>query len=167
MNVRIMGLAAVSTLALAACSDGLTAEEEIAQIEAGRAANAAAEREAAAPSVKSQYDRAVECAATAVNVSNVFNVIATMDEDTNPEQAAQTRENAEENMAQARVFAQQAEQIASDPEIGKSRDAVVADIDAMDRAIRQRGRDAADFMTFATQLARESDQCDPAQNTSG
>lgn len=166
MNIRMIGLAAVSTLALAACSDSLTEEEEIAQIEAHRAA-VAAEQEAAAPSVQSQYDRAVECAATAANVSNVFNVIATMDEDSNPTQAAQTRAQAQENMAQARVFAQQAEQIASDPEIGKSRDAVMADIDSMDRAIRQRGRDAADFTTFARQLARDSDQCDPAQNASG
>ena len=160
MKIRMIGLAAISTLALAACSDSLTAEEEIAQIEAGRAA--VAEQEAAAPSLQSQYDRAVECAATAVNVSNVFNVIATMDEDSNPAQAARTRDNAAENMAQARAFALQAEQIASDPEIGKSRDAVMADIDAMDRAIRQRGRDAADFTAFAREIARESDQCEPA-----
>lgn len=164
MNIRLIGLAAVSTLALAACSDSMTAEEEIAQIEAHRAATRAAE---GIPSVQAQYDEAVGCAATAVNVAQVFNVIASTDEDNNPDQAAQARGNAEQNMAEARVFAQQAEQIAADPEIGKSRDEVMADIDGVDRVIRQRGRDADDFMAFATELARESDQCDTAQSTSG
>jgi len=159
-----ISVCAMAAITLVSCSDNLTAEEEIVQIEAGRAA---AEQDTVAPSVQSQYDQAVGCAATAANVANVFNVVASTDEGSNPEQAAQARGNAEQNMAQARVFAQQAEQIASDPEIGKSRDAVMADIDAVDRAIRQRGRDAADFMAFATEIARESDQCDTAQNTSG
>jgi len=153
---------AIAVLTLASCSDSMTAEEEIAQIEAAQAAAAPD-----TPSVQAQYDEAVGCAATAVNVAQVFNVIASTDEDSNPDQAAQARGNAEENMAQARVFAQRAEQIASDPEIGKSRDEVMADIDGVDRVIRQRGRDADDFMAFATELARESDQCDTAQSTAG
>lgn len=159
-GISVCVLAAIT---LVSCSDNLTEEEEIAQIEAGRAAARAAE---GTPSVQAQYDEAVGCAATAANVANVFNVVASTDEESNPAQAAQARANAEQNMAQARVFAQQAEQIASDPEIGKSRDEVMADIDGVDRVIRQRGRDAADFMAFATQLARESDQCDSAQSGS-
>jgi uncharacterized protein YfcZ (UPF0381/DUF406 family) len=154
----------IGALTLVACSDNPSAEEEIAQIEAGREAARAAEN---TPSVQSQYDEAVGCAATAMNVANVFNVIASTDEDSNPEQAAQARANAEQNMAEARTFAQQAEQLAMDTEIGKSRDEVMADIDGVDRVIRQRGRDADDFMAFATELARESDQCDTAQTTSG
>ncbi|RED15624.1 hypothetical protein [Parasphingopyxis lamellibrachiae] len=164
--MKMLGLSAcaIGALLLVGCSDDPTAEEEVAQIEAGREAAQAAED---TPSVQSQYDAAVGCAATAVNVANVFNVIASTDEDSNPEQAAQARGNAEQNMTEARAFAQQAEQIARDPQIGKTRDEVMADIDGIDRVIRERGRNADDFMAFATELARESDQCDTIQNPAG
>ncbi len=162
--MKMLGLSvcAISALALTACSDNSTEEEEIAQIEAGQEAARVAED---TPTVQAQYDDAVGCAATAMNVANVFTVIASTDEDSNPEQAARARSNAEQNMADAHGYAQQAEQLAANPEIGKTRDEVMADIDGVDRAIRQRGSDAEDFTVFATDLARESDQCDAAQNT--
>ncbi|MBC2777878.1 hypothetical protein [Parasphingopyxis marina] len=155
MKIRISGFVLAAALTLPACSDGLTAEEEIAQIEAGR--EAAANQQA---SPQARYDRAVECAATALNVSNVFDVIASTHDDGDPARAAQARSGAQDNLAQARIFVGLAEQIAADPGIGKSRDAVLADIDVVDRRIRQRGSSAEDFTTFVTQIASESDQCD-------
>jgi hypothetical protein len=158
--MRTVGLfcTAIGALALVSCSDAASEGEQ-------RAAEMTADLEAqqAASSPQERYDRAVECAATTVNVANVFNVIASTDEDSNPAQAERARSSANENMAQARAFAQLAEQIAADPAIGKSRDEVVQDIDAIDRQIRQRGQNAEDFMGFATQIAREADACDADQ----
>lgn len=163
MKKQVIGIAILASFGLSACSDGLSEEEEIAQIEAGREATEEAEARADAPDPQPQgmsYDRAVECAATAVNVANVFDVIARQDAESNPQQAASARASAETNNAQAREFARLAERLGAETGAGKDRDAVLADIGVIDNQIRQRGSNTSDFMGFATQLARESDQCD-------
>lgn len=164
MKTTVPLLLASSALIIAGCSDDLTAEEEIAQIEAGRERAAEAEGDTASASasmsVEERYQRAVECSATAVNVSNIFDVIASTDEDSNPDAAARARTNAQNNLEEARTFADVAESLGANPEIGKSRETVLADIAVVDREIRQRGMDSGDFMEFSRTLAREADQCD-------
>lgn len=163
-RLRVIGVALAASAALIGCSDSLTAEEEIAQIEAGREATAEAEERAAAqagtPVPSMSYERAVECAATAMNVSRVFDIIAQQDADSDPDRAATARESAETNMQQAREFARLAEELGGEPGKAADDEAVMADIGRADSRIRQRGTDAADFIGFAREIARESDQCD-------
>ncbi|QLC21455.1 hypothetical protein HFP51_04205 [Parasphingopyxis sp. CP4] len=164
VRLSVIGVSLAASAALAACSDNLTAEEEIAQIEAGRAATAEAEAREAAEALAAAgpmtYDRAVECAATAMNVSNVFDIIAQTDADSDPDRAADARQSAETNIQQAREFVRLAESLGSEPGKGRDNEAVMADVGRMDSQIRQRGRDAEDFFEFARQIAQESDQCD-------
>ena len=163
-RLRLIGASMAASALVIGCSDDLTAEEEIAQIEAGRAATAEAEEQAAAEALAAApamtYERAVECAATAINVSNVFDVIARTDAGSDPDRAADARQSAETNIQQAREFARLAEELSGEPGKEQDNEAVMADIGRMDAAIRQRGRAATDFSDFARQIARESDQCD-------
>lgn len=164
VRLRAIGAGFAVSALLVGCSDDLTAEEEIAQIEAGRAATAEAEERAAAEALAGAgpmtYDRAVECAATAMNVSYVFDIIAQTDADSDPDRAADARQSAETNIQQAREFVRLAETLGSEPGKGRDNEAVMADVGRMDSQIRQRGRDADDFFEFARQIAQESDQCD-------